>query len=152
VIASPGYRKVVVAAGIGSFIEIYDAVLYGYFATVLAGQFVPAADPKLMTFATMAFGLLPSYHSAGLLAPALLLVCRILQGLSVSAEIPGALARALATTKRRMLVLLAWTAASAVGGFLLAGFLPGYLIGVVGRSPADAFTANLVAIQLRFRF
>jgi MHS family proline/betaine transporter-like MFS transporter len=277
------YRKVVAAASVGSFIEIYGAVLYGYFATVLAGQFFPSRDPTagllatfavfavgflvnpvggvifghlgdrigrrsalvasllLMTFATVAFGLLPTYATVGVLAPALLLVCRVLQGLSVSAEIPGAqllimeyapagrrgrtvalnnvagnlggataamvglvlarllppeqlaswgwrlafvaaapiglvglylrhrlldspafialgelakqdrapLARALSTAKRGMLVLVAWTAASAIGGFLLAGYLPSYLIRVAGLSTADAFTANLVAILIQ---
>lgn len=280
---APHFRKVVVAASIGSFIEIYDAVLYGYFATVLAVQFFPAQDPTagllatfaifavgflvnpigaiifghlgdrigrrpalagsllLMTVATMAFGLLPTYATVGVLAPVLLLVCRIMQGLSVSAEIPGAqllimeyappgrqgrmvainnvagnlggataatvglvlarmlppeqlagwgwraaflaaapiglvglyvrsrlldspafvalgalarqdrapLVRALATAKRGMLVLVAWTAASAVGGFLLAGFLPSYLIRVAGLSAVDAYSANLVAILLQ---
>ena len=282
-VSAGAYRKVMVAASIGSFIEIYDAVLYGYFATVLAGQFFPAqertaallatfaifavgflvnpvgavifghlgdrvgrrsalaASLLLMTVATTAFGLLPTYAQLGVLAPALLLVCRILQGLSVSAEIPGAqlllmeyapagrqgrtvainnvagnlggataavvalvlasalppadlagwgwraaflaaapiglvglylrtrlldspafvalgelarqgsapLSRAIGTAKRGMLVLAGWTAASAVGGFLLAGFLPTYLIQVAGLSPADAFTANLVAILLQ---
>jgi MHS family proline/betaine transporter-like MFS transporter len=277
------YRRVLAAASIGSFIEIYDAVLYGYFATVLAAQFFPAKDRTaallatfaifaigflvnpigavvfghlgdrvgrrsalatsllLMTVATMTFGLLPTYEMVGVLAPALLLACRILQGLSVSAEIPGAqlllmeyapegqqgrhvalnnvagnlggataavvglvlarslppedladwgwrvaflaaapiglvglylrtrlldspafaalgemarqgrapLSRALATAKRGMLVLAGWTAASAVGGFLLAGFLPSYLIAVAGLSASDAFTANLVAILLQ---
>jgi MHS family proline/betaine transporter-like MFS transporter len=278
-----GYRKVVVAVSIGSFIEIYDAVLYGYFATVLAAQFMPEQDPTagllatfaifavgflvnpigaivfghlgdrigrrralaasllLMTVATVSFGLLPTYATVGVLAPVLLLVCRIMQGLSVSAEIPGAqlfimeyappgrqgrtvainnvagnlggataatvglvlawllppdqlagwgwraaflaaaplglvgwylrthvldsaafvalgalarqgrapLTRALATAKRGMLVLVCWTAASAIGGFLLAGFLPSYLVRVAGLTPADAFTANLVAILLQ---
>lgn len=278
-----GYRKVVAAVCIGSFIEIYDAVLYGYFATVLAAQFMPATDPTtgllatfaifaigflvnpvgaiifghlgdrigrrpalsaallLMTGATVAFGLLPTYATVGVLAPVLLLLCRIMQGLSVSAEIPGAqlfimeyaapgrqgrtvalnnvagnlggataatvglllawllppdqlagwgwraaflaaaplglvglylrtrvldsavfvalgelarqgrapLARALTTAKRGMLVLALWTAASAIGGFLLAGFLPSYLVRVAGLTPTDAFTANLVAILLQ---
>lgn len=48
-----------------------------------------------------------------------------------------------------MLVLVGWTAASAIGGFLLAGFLPSYLIQVAGLSAADAFAANLVAILLQ---
>jgi MHS family proline/betaine transporter-like MFS transporter len=43
-----------------------------------------------MTFATVAFGLLPTYASVGLLAPVLLLLCRLMQGMSASAEVPGA--------------------------------------------------------------
>ena len=276
-------RRVVAATSIGTFIEMYDAVLYGYFATVLAAQFFPNADPTagllatfaifavgflvnpigavifghvgdrvgrrsslaasllLMTFATMAFGLLPTYAQVGLVAPVLLLVCRVLQGLSVSGEIPGSqllvteyaargrrgrtlavnnvagtmagataatvglllartlppddlaswgwrvaflvaapiglvgiylrtrlldspaflalgelvkqggppLARAFRTVRSGMLVLAAWTAASALGGFLLAGFLPTYLIKVAGLSVDDAFAANLVALLVQ---
>jgi MHS family proline/betaine transporter-like MFS transporter len=273
-------RRVVAATSIGTFIEMYDAVLYGYFATILAAQFFPNADPTagllatfaifavgflvnpvgavifwhvgdrvgrrsslaasllLMTFATVAFALLPTYAQVGLVAPVLLLICRILQGLSVSGEIPGSqllvteyasrtrrgrtlavnnvagtlagaaaatvglllaralppdqlaswgwraaflvaapiglvglylrtrlldspaflalgelprqgrppLARAVRTARYGMLVLAAWTAASALGGFLLAGFLPTYLIQVAGLSVEDAFAANLVAL------
>src|SRR3954447_26808171 len=54
-------RRVVAATSIGTFIEMYDAVLYGYFATVLAAQFFPNADPTaglLATFAIFAVGFL----------------------------------------------------------------------------------------------
>jgi MHS family proline/betaine transporter-like MFS transporter len=127
-----GYRRVIVAGSVGTFIELYDLVVYGYFAAVLAERFFPGEDPTaallatfaifavgffvrplgavifghlgdrfgrrpalaasllLMTAATVAFGLLPTYATVGVLAPALLLVCRLLQGLSASAEIPGA--------------------------------------------------------------
>jgi MHS family proline/betaine transporter-like MFS transporter len=129
---SGGYRRVVAAASIGTLIEAYDSLIYGYFAIVLAAQFFPQEDPTagllatfaifavgfiirpmgsiifghigdrlgrrtalassllIMTFATMGFGLLPTYDSVGVLAPVLLLLCRLLQGLSLSAEVPGA--------------------------------------------------------------
>ena len=126
------YRKVVLAGGIGTFIEVYDLLIYGYLASILGQQFFPRADPAaallatfgifavgtfirpfgavvfghvgdrfgrrltlafsllLMTVATVALGLLPTYAEVGVLAPVLMLLCRIMQGLSASAELPGA--------------------------------------------------------------
>jgi MFS transporter, MHS family, proline/betaine transporter len=50
-------RKAITAACIGNFIEYYDFVVYGYFATVIAALFFPAADGAaalLLTFAAFA--------------------------------------------------------------------------------------------------
>jgi MHS family proline/betaine transporter-like MFS transporter len=275
-----GYRRVVAAATTGTFVEVYDLLIYGYFASILAAQFFPRQDPTagllstfailalgavvrpvgavifghigdrlgrrtalvasvlLMSGSTMAFGLLPTYHTVGILAPVLLLICRVLQGLSASGELTGAnilvfehaphdrrgravsivnvagnlgaftaaatgfalarllepaqlaswgwrlaflvaalvgliglyvrthvldspafvalgdgprhdrapIVRTLRTAKRRLLVLTVWTAAASLGGFMLVGFLPSYLIRVGRLSPADAFAANGLSI------
>lgn len=55
--APPEARKAVVAGAIGNFIEWYDFAVYGYFATIIAGQFFPSdnrAASLLATFAVFA--------------------------------------------------------------------------------------------------
>jgi MHS family proline/betaine transporter-like MFS transporter len=45
---------------------------------------------SLMAVATLVIGLLPTYRTAGAAAPALLLACRLLQGISIGGEYVGA--------------------------------------------------------------
>lgn len=47
-------RKAVVAATIGNFVEWYDFIIYGYFATVIAAQFFPSEEPLAGILATFA--------------------------------------------------------------------------------------------------
>ncbi len=125
-------RRVTLAVSVGTLIEGYDSLLYGYFASVFARLFFPSDDPTagllntfaifalgfaarplggivfghlgdrvgrrgplvasilVMAAATLGIGLLPTYASIGLWAPALLLGCRLLQGFSVGGEYVGA--------------------------------------------------------------
>ena len=101
-------RRALVAACIGNMIKWYDFALYGAFATVLASTSFPRADEHallfgrlgnrrgrrqvlaativLMSVATAAVGLLPGYVAIGSLAPVLLIVLRVLQGVSAGGE------------------------------------------------------------------
>lgn len=57
--ARSGARRAIVAASVGTMIEGYDVLLYGYLAGVLADRFFPAGDPTaalLDTFAIFALG------------------------------------------------------------------------------------------------
>jgi len=271
-------RRAVLAASIGTMIEGYDVLIYGYLATILAERFFPADDPTagllntlaifavgfavrplggllfghvgdrfgrrpalaasivLMAAATLAIGLLPTYRQVGLLAPVLLLFFRLVQGFSIGGEYAGAnifvleytsagrfgravsinqvgaylgaagaagtslalsgllhpaqmtawgwrlpfvaavplgliglylrvrvldspafraaagqrerfpLRATVRTAWREMLVYAGWTAMVTVGGYVLFGYLPTYLIRVAGLDRTTAFAANLGAM------
>ena len=47
-------RKAVTAGAIGNFIEWYDFAVYGFFATIIAGQFFPSEDRVASLLATFA--------------------------------------------------------------------------------------------------
>jgi len=129
--AGPG-RKAILAASIGTYVEYYDFVVYGYVASYIAHAFFPSDDPfvgllltfgafaasyvarplgavifsplgdkygrrtvlavviLMMTLATATIGLLPTYAQIGLLAPTLLTLLRVLQGISAGGEYGGA--------------------------------------------------------------
>ena len=124
-------RKAVTGASIGNAVEWFDFAIYGFLATIIAGQFFPKGDDTaallstfaifaaafflrplgglvfgplgdrigrqrvlalvilVMSAATLAIGLLPTYESIGIAAPILLLVCRCLQGFSAGGEYGG---------------------------------------------------------------
>jgi MFS family permease len=85
----------------------------------------------LMGAGTLAIGLLPTYHQIGVWAPVLLVVCRILQGLGVGAELAGA---------------YVWTAESAkpsTRGFYASLPGAGEFIGVVCASGAMAAVSTM---------
>ncbi len=123
--------KSVVIVSSGNFLEMYDFMVYGYYAVALAKAYFPSADPFASTMATfaafgvgflmrpigaltlgavvdrhgrrngllitlgiMAIGTLtvaftPGYARIGLAAPLVVLLGRLLQGLSAGVELGG---------------------------------------------------------------
>lgn len=67
------------------------AVVFGRIGDRLGRRTALTASVLLMGSATAAIGLLPGWASIGVAAPALLLVCRLLQGFSAGGEYTGAM-------------------------------------------------------------
>ena len=76
--------------GVGMIVRPVGAALFGSLGDRYGRRIIFIATIALMGVATFAVGLLPTYAQVGLLAPALLLFLRLLQGLSVGGEIGGA--------------------------------------------------------------
>lgn len=76
--------------GVGMIVRPLGAALFGSLGDRHGRRTIFLATIVLMGVSTVCVGLLPTYDQVGLLAPALLLVLRMLQGLSVGGEVGGA--------------------------------------------------------------
>lgn len=76
--------------GVGMLVRPLGAALFGSLGDKYGRRPVFIATIALMGVSTFCVGLLPTYAQVGMLAPALLLILRLLQGLSVGGEIGGA--------------------------------------------------------------
>ncbi|NQY42025.1 MAG: MFS transporter [Legionellales bacterium] len=130
------YREIF-SSSIGSGLEFYDFIIFGFFASTFAPLFFPAENIFLSTlwsytafaigfifrplggllfghmgdrlgrksalsssiilmgFSTLLIGILPTYEQIGVLAPLLLVLARIMQGISAGGESPGGMIFAL---------------------------------------------------------
>ncbi|MEM5325354.1 glycine betaine/L-proline transporter ProP [Paraburkholderia sp. JHI2823] len=112
-------------------------IVFGPLGDRIGRQRVLAMTMIMMACGTFAIGLIPSYHSIGIAAPALLLVARLVQGFSTGGEYGGAATfiAEFATDKRR----------GFLGSFLEFGTLIGY---VLGAGTVALLTAMLSHEQL----
>lgn len=74
---------------VGFAIRPLGAVVLGRVGDRKGRQFVLVISVALMGFATVAIGVLPSYHAIGIWAPVLLIGIRLFQGFSVGGEFVG---------------------------------------------------------------
>jgi MHS family proline/betaine transporter-like MFS transporter len=107
-------------------------MIFGPLGDRIGRQKVLAVTMLLMALGTLAIGFLPSYGTAGIWAPLLLVGCRLVQGFSTGGEYAGAATfiAEYAPDKRRGLL----------GSFLELGTLSGY---VVGAALATGLTTGL---------
>lgn len=75
----------------GFLMRPVGAALFGHFGDTLGRKKALAASVILMAVPTFLIGLLPSYQEIGAMAPILLTLCRLLQGMSVGGEFTGSI-------------------------------------------------------------
>jgi MFS family permease len=108
------------AFGAGFGVRPLGAIIFGYFGDKIGRKYTFLVTITLMGGATAAIGFLPTYATAGLWAPALLVGMRLLQGLALGGEYGGAaiyVAEHAPQNKRGQYT--SWIQVSVAGGFLL---------------------------------
>ncbi len=115
------------------------AILFGFLGDRLGRKYTFLVTVTLMGVATAGVGLVPSAATIGLVAPAIVILLRILQGLALGGEYGGAaiyVAEHAPPEKRGFYT--SFIQASVVGGFVLS-----IIVVLVCRAliPADAFAA-----------
>jgi MFS family permease len=108
------------AFGAGFGVRPLGALLFGWFGDKVGRKYTFLVTITLMGGATAAIGMLPTYATAGILAPILLVGLRLLQGLALGGEYGGAaiyVAEHAPPGKRGQYT--SWIQVSVVGGFLL---------------------------------
>ncbi|ATY12699.1 MFS transporter [Amycolatopsis sp. AA4] len=76
--------------GVGFVARPLGGIVWGHFGDRVGRKAMLVASLVLMGLATAGVGMLPTYHQAGVIAPVLLVVLRVLQGISAGGEWGGA--------------------------------------------------------------
>ncbi|WGW10621.1 MFS transporter [Saxibacter everestensis] len=124
--------------GISFLFRPLGAFLAGHFGDVIGRRAMLVITLVLMGAATTLIGALPTYSQIGIAAPILLLILRILQGLSAGGEWGGAVLMAVehAPANRRGRAG-SWPQLGVPLGFLLASGMTALMTGVI--SPGEAY-------------
>lgn len=76
---------------IGYLVRPLGGVVFGHFGDRIGRKATFTVSILMMAIATLGMGLIPSYEQIGLIAPVLIISLRVIQGLSIGGEIPGAI-------------------------------------------------------------
>jgi MFS transporter, MHS family, proline/betaine transporter len=125
--------------GVGFLMRPLGGVLFGHIGDRFGRTSALRWSVAAMALPTFAIGLLPTYAAVGPLAAALLLACRLAQGLAMGGEYAGSVVflTESASTGRRALTA-SWVGVGCVAGTLLGS---GVGAAVTALLPADAVAA-----------
>jgi metabolite-proton symporter len=106
---------------VGFFARPLGGVICGHFGDRIGRKSMLVTTLMMMGLATFAIGLLPTYETAGVLAPILLVLLRFIQGLGVGGEWGGAVLMVVEHAEKEKRGLYAsWVQAGVPAGMLLA--------------------------------
>lgn len=76
---------------VGYLARPFGGILLGMLGDCVGRKKAFLVSILLMAIATFSIGILPTFYTMGIIAPLLLILCRIVQGISFGGELPGAI-------------------------------------------------------------
>src|SRR5690606_27924303 len=155
------YILALLTFGVGFVVRPLGALVFGWFGDRVGRKRTFLVTITLMGGATVAIGLLPDYSQAGIIAPILLILMRILQGFALGGEYGGAaIYVAEHSPDHRRGFLTGWIQTTAAFGLIGALVVIMATRVIVGAEAFDAWgwripfllSALLLAISLWIRF
>ncbi|RQU79450.1 MFS transporter [Burkholderia cenocepacia] len=116
----------------GYLVRPIGGIFFAHFGDRLGRKKMFALSLFLMVLPTFIVGILPGFERFGIVAPLLLLLCRILQGLSVGGEVPGAFTFSSEHVSKNRVGIAC--------GLIMSGICTGILMGALS---ATALTSEL---------
>ncbi len=157
---SAAFLKSLAVFGVGFGMRPVGAVLFGVLGDKLGRKYTFLVTITLMGIATAGIGFLPTYASAGVAAPVLLVMLRAIQGLALGGEYGGAaIYVAEHAPQKRRGYYTSFIQGSVVGGFILSLIVVLGTTAIIGKEAWDAwgwripfiFSLLLLAISLWIR-
>ncbi len=102
-------------------------IIFGYIGDTYSRKSALVLSILLMSSASLIIAVLPSYHAIGILAPILLLVSRLLQGLSTNGEYTSAVVTLIEQSSKK----LSYLAGALCSVACSLGMMFGYFIGAI---------------------
>jgi MHS family proline/betaine transporter-like MFS transporter len=122
------------------FMRPLGGALFGHIGDRFGRKRALQISVMMMAVPTFLIGVLPNYQSFGVRATVLLLLCRLVQGLSVGGELVGSISflSEVAPPGRRGFVG-SFANAGAIGGIMLGSLVATVLTGTLGRAALESW-------------
>ncbi len=119
-------------------------IVMAHFGDLFGRKRLFAFSILLMTFSTLGIALLPTYAAVGIVSPLLLILLRILQGIAIGGEVPGAWTMAAEQIQRRHVGLACGlVSAGLTSGILVASIVVALVTSLFSSAQLEAFAWRL---------